>query len=430
MVFVYNGVGRAPDEVGGGNLGASGPGPLRLFNQQVGGQISWLLPLALLALAVGLVVTARAPRTDRLRAGYLLWGGWLLSYGAAISAASSIHPYYTTSLAPAIAALTGAGLDLLIVAWVARRRPGWLLPLAVAITGGWALLLLGRTPGYQPWLRPAVGVATVLAVVALLAPMARRTARTSAPTRTGGRRLLALTVLVTAFAVLAAPSVWALSPLFATGGGGMGAANAMAGPAQSPFGFGRGGPGGGGHVGTQGGSGLTQTQLDTRLAQFERAGRGGGFGGVDQQLLDYLNTHHHGEKYLFATTSSMAASAYIQQGLPVLPMGGFSGGNPAPTVPQLQQMVSSGELRFVLDSRRGPGGGGQRMGRRSDSAGAGTRQGGRGGRGGRASGANDQQAQTARAQWLRDRCYEVDPADYGGAQDGSGPTLYDCGDGG
>jgi 4-amino-4-deoxy-L-arabinose transferase-like glycosyltransferase len=60
-------------------------GPLRLFNDLMGGQASWLLPAALLALVVGLGSAARAPRTDRTRAALIVWGGWLLVTAAVFS---------------------------------------------------------------------------------------------------------------------------------------------------------------------------------------------------------------------------------------------------------------------------------------------------------------------------------------------------------
>src|SRR6185437_16006251 len=93
---------------GGGMWGATGW--TRMFSTEVGGQIAWLIPAALVLLAAGLWATRRAPRTDRLRASYLLWGGWLLVTGLTFSFMAGIfHPYYTVALAPAIGALVGIG---------------------------------------------------------------------------------------------------------------------------------------------------------------------------------------------------------------------------------------------------------------------------------------------------------------------------------
>ncbi|MDQ3871841.1 MAG: hypothetical protein M3301_09545 [Chloroflexota bacterium] len=51
-----------------------------------------------------------------------------------------------------------------------------------------------------------------------------------------------------------------------------------------------------------------------------------------------------------------AASIQLATRLPVMAMGGFSGGDPAPTLQQLKYYVASGQLRYVLiGGRGGPG---------------------------------------------------------------------------
>jgi 4-amino-4-deoxy-L-arabinose transferase-like glycosyltransferase len=50
------------------------------------------------------------PVPDRTRAALVLWGGWLLMTGIAISLGKGIiHPYYTVALAPAIGAVVAIG---------------------------------------------------------------------------------------------------------------------------------------------------------------------------------------------------------------------------------------------------------------------------------------------------------------------------------
>ena len=82
-----------------------------MFNEQVGGQIAWLLPLAAVSLVAGLWLTRRAPRTDLRRAGFVLFGVWALVHVAVFSTQQGIfHPYYVSALAPAVAALGRHGL--------------------------------------------------------------------------------------------------------------------------------------------------------------------------------------------------------------------------------------------------------------------------------------------------------------------------------
>ena len=179
LAIGYNGLGRLTgSETGsvGGRGGGGGGGGFggatgitRLFSSEFGGQISWLLPAALICLAGMLWVSRRAVRTDRTRAAALLWGGWLVCTGLVFSYMSGIiHPYYMVALAPAIAALVSVGAMAL---W--ERRLGWFGRVAAAVTVGvtawWAVELLGRSPSWFPWLRWVIVLAAVAAVGSILA---------------------------------------------------------------------------------------------------------------------------------------------------------------------------------------------------------------------------------------------------------------------
>jgi len=165
LIFGYNGFGRLTGNetgsVGGAGITGSTWGPTgltRLFNASFGGQVSWLLPAALILLVAGLVFTLRRGRTDRTRAAFILWGGSLVVSALVFSlAAGIIHPYYTVALAPAIGALVGIGSVLL---WRERSRTWARLVLAgtVAVTSIWSVVLLERSPDFAPGLAPAVAI--------------------------------------------------------------------------------------------------------------------------------------------------------------------------------------------------------------------------------------------------------------------------------
>lgn len=114
--------------------------------------------------------------------------------------------------------------------------------------------------------------------------------------------------------------------------------------------------------------------------------------------MDYLVDNWNGKGWLVATSGSHSAAPIIlaTDGLPVMAMGGFSGGDPAPTADELAQYVELGELRFVLLGGNGPGGRGP----------------GGGGQG------------SDRTSWVQDNCSLVDSTEYGGAD--AGARLYDC----
>ena len=99
---------------GPGGVGENGEkGPFRLLDQQLAGQIGWLLPLAVVGLlAAG---SQRRPRLplDRRQGALVLWGMWLLTMAAFFSVAGMFHRYYLVMLAPGIAALAGIGVTAL-----------------------------------------------------------------------------------------------------------------------------------------------------------------------------------------------------------------------------------------------------------------------------------------------------------------------------
>ncbi|MGZ6274180.1 MAG: ArnT family glycosyltransferase, partial [Candidatus Limnocylindrales bacterium] len=175
LIFGYDGLGRI---FGGGGPGGGGGGfgggfsgdvgLLRLFNDQIFGEIAWFIPLALVGLVVGLYRRRWSARTDLALAGYLLWGTWLAVTAVVFSYMSGIiHSYYAVALAPAVAALVGAGLvDL----WGSRLRI-WLGGVAVGLaclaTAWFGWQLLDRTPGFAPGVGPA-GVAMAFAALLVL----------------------------------------------------------------------------------------------------------------------------------------------------------------------------------------------------------------------------------------------------------------------
>ena len=247
LAIGYNGLGRLDGNEtgsigagmgGGGGQGTSfggATGILRLFHSEFGGQISWLLPAALISLAAMLWVSRRAVRTDRTRAAALLWGGWVLVTGLVFSYMSGIiHPYYMVALAPGIAALVGIGAMAL---WQARLGLAGRIAAAsgIAVTAGWAYILLNRTPNWLPWLRWVVVVAGVAAAVLVLAgPRLAGLGRS----RRGRLALAAVPLGLALVAGLAGPTAYALDTVNSAHTG----AIPSAGPQAAGFG---GGPGGG-----------------------------------------------------------------------------------------------------------------------------------------------------------------------------------------
>ncbi len=304
LIFGYNGLSRLSGSGGIAAAGASGgptafgggQGILRMFDSELGGQISWLLPLAVVGLVGGLCLTRGRDRTDHEWAGFVLWGGMLLMYFAVYSDARGIfHPYYTAVMAPAVAVLAGAGAVALWQLGQKSRLWACVLPAVLIATALWADALLARTSGYDPWLGPTVIVAGVTSATILW---------------------LSMTRLIR-------------SPWLGLGAGALAAASVLAGPAAYS-------------VTTLG------SVTGTLATAGPLSGTGGGNAKVSQRLVDYLERHQGSAAYLVAVNGSITAAPFIlQSGKPVMAMGGFTDTDPAPTVTQFERLVATGRVHEV-----------------------------------------------------------------------------------
>lgn len=407
LTFGYNGLGRLNGEEtgsvggGGGGMGGGGGGGQwgetgwdRMFNSEIGGQISWLLPAALILLVAGLVATRRAGRTDTARASLLVWGGSLLVTAAVFSYMAGIfHQYYTVALAPYLAAVVGMGAATL---WERRGRPWASLALAAAVTASaaWGYVLLNRTPDYLPWLKATVLVGGLVAALGLVfaGRLGRRTALAAA-----GLGLVASLAAPTAYTLSTvreghSGSIVTAGPAGASMGGGPGGGRG-GGPGGGGFpgggnapgqgqGQGQGGPGGGGFPGggTAPGAGGTHQNGQSPNGQNGqspngpnggptgeggRMGPGGGMGGllngaeVDSEAKKLLETDADAYTWAAAAIGSQNAASYqLGTGDPVMAIGGFNGTDPSPTLAQFKQYVADGRIHYFIGGGTGGGMGG------------------------------------------------------------------------
>ena len=406
LTIGYNGLGRltgnetgsvGPGDGGGGGGGqgtsfGGATGIFRLFHAEFGGQISWLLPAALISLAAMVWVSRRAARTDRTRAAALLWGGWVLVTGLVFSYMNGIiHPYYMVALAPGIAALVGIGAMGL---WRAQPGSGSLagrIAVAVGVLASavWAFILLDRTPDWLPWLRWVVLLAGVAAAGLMLAgPPLARLARSRR-----GRLALAVAPLGLALiAGLAGPAAYALDTVgtahtgaipsagpapvgFGGGpGGGPGGQGGFPGAAQAGRGAAGTGAAGTGAAGTgaagtgAAGTGAAGTGanaapggmpggsaaggMGARGARDGGFGAGGGLGGdttVSSALKRLLEKDAASYTWVAATEGSEgAAPLELATGDAVMAIGGFNGTDPWPTLAVFKELVAKHEIHYYV----------------------------------------------------------------------------------
>ncbi|HET9647972.1 MAG TPA: glycosyltransferase family 39 protein [Microlunatus sp.] len=340
LALGYNGLSRILGTSGGpGGSGAGGgfggqSGPFRLFNSSFAGEIAWLLPAALIALVVGFVLAGRARRTDRLRAGMILWGGWLVVTAVVFSFMSGIvHPYYAVALAPAIGAVIGIVATRL---WQRREQGAARGTLAsmIAVTAIWGCYAMGTyASGWMSWVRWTMLVGGVLGAAVLA--------------MSGGafRRIAVAAALIGSLASLGGTAAYTVATVAGAHTGSI----PSSGPASvNSGGFARAGVGGPG------------AQLPGAIAGGTAQGSAQPDSGDDaSELTGLLNATT--TRWSAAVIGSQSAASYIlSTDTAVMAIGGWSGSDNSPTLEEFQTDVANGQITYFIaggDGRGGPGGG-------------------------------------------------------------------------
>lgn len=330
-------------------------GLFRLLNPNLGGQIGWLLPLAL----IGLIVdwgTSRWWKLDASRLSLMIWGGWFLTASAFFSVAGFYHRYYLAMLSPAVAALVGIGI---VALWQAGRRGGWriwLLPASLILTAGVQIKILQTYPIWHDRLAPPIVLLIAIAIIGLFAmrlPQVRN--MPYFPLVRG----LATICLV---AVLIAPGTWSvITTLEAATGSDVPAAGPSVASSQSPsvselLKISRSGAVSGNgspqHTTFASGSKVkTRSASTVNISEAAPLPLTDGSSRVSRNegLGAYLLANQGNAKYLVAVRKAKEAWGIIlQTGGAVMDLGGYTGLDDIVTLDQFQTMVAQGDVRFVL----------------------------------------------------------------------------------
>jgi len=318
QVFLYNGADRitgntldqpgcapAPAAVTGTTTAHPGTvavpqGPGRFLNGAFGRDSDWMLVPATVALVGILAARRREPRTDPLRAAAVLWAAWLFFTWCFFASSNFINSYYLAALAPPIAALCGLGLAL---AWRLRARRATQAVLLGTVAAGTAyvLYLLPATAGVRAW---------VMATTLLLALAA---------------------VAVTAWSLIPARPAWAtgagvgLSAAALFLGSAWASATVVAaelGPFDSPY-------------------QPAALTAHNAAANARSAAASVGLNRAAARVPPSVSV-------ITNETSSGSSVPILDTGREFLPVGGFSGRVPSPTLAQFVAYVRSGRVTLVL----------------------------------------------------------------------------------
>lgn len=310
LIVGWNGVER----LAGSDEDVGDPGPLRLLNPQLDGQIGWLLALAI----VGLVAASwqslqgrpppSLPLLKRQQHALLLWGVWLISLVMFFSVAGDWDPHYLAMLAPAVAALVGAGV---VALWDDYRSPGWrgwLLPLTLVGTAGLQLHILAQYPEWRRWLAPAIVILNLGAAASLVV------ARLTPQLKGSGLPVAAISLGVGS--LFLAPSIWAVSTIWY----GAETRSPTAGP---------------------------------QAVASELSSRFGSEGSEVAPLVEYLEANQGDAEYLVAAIDSGVASPIIlNTDEPVIAFGGFAGRDLVFSIERFADLVHQGPVRFFMIKER------------------------------------------------------------------------------
>lgn len=301
----------APDPQGNAPRGMSNEtgeaGVFRLFNEQLGGQASWLLPMAFVcAIAAAWQSRFRWP-LSAVHTSMLFWLGWLVPQVVFFSFAGLFHRYYLEMLSPAIAALVGAGLASLWIDYTTRHWRGWLLPAVMAIGLATNVYLVLAFPEWAVWI--IVGSVSLFAVSALALWTLRALPHNRWLSAAQGAAFAAALA-----GLFIAPAAWSLTPVLYGGDAGL--------PYASPA-----------------------------LGQNARGSVGGAQNriAVAEPVLTYIQSQNSQATYTLATLNANSAAPFIlSSDEVVIALGGFSGRDAILNESELAEQVASGEMRFFL----------------------------------------------------------------------------------
>lgn len=329
LIFGYNGFGRllgnrggegggtppsstgmamvSPGGMGGAPSGGHGPGGtgfggqtgiFRIFNNDFGPNIAWLLVLALASGGLLLWILRKTPRTNRGRAAVIFWMLWLIIHIVIFSMTSGvIHPYYVVVMAPAVAALVGIGVPFLWGAYVRRKSYAWILPMLVGVTAVIVIIILSYA-GTMAWLMWTVGVLGAIGMIGLLVNL-----------YTPKRWLQNLAIITSVVACMIAPVVYTLSTINVT------------------------------HTGSIPTAGPNSTAMQGSNNEKSQE---------DSALVQYLLQNQNGATWLVAVDSANESAAIqLTSGQPVMAIGGFNGSDTPLTLEQFKQLVAGRQIEIL-----------------------------------------------------------------------------------
>jgi 4-amino-4-deoxy-L-arabinose transferase-like glycosyltransferase len=288
-------------------------GFFRLFNGNFAQEASWLLIVALVSCVLVMLAWRRLGDSPARKATVVICGVWFMTAYLMLSfMGDGIHTYYTAMLAPPLALVIGLGIDALL--GMRSRLKARLLAAGCALVGtlvAWSLL--STVQGWSPALAATI-LALGLTGSALLA----------VPPPTQWLNFVACAAICAG--LLGAPLATSVYTASISHSG----SNPLSGPvSQSP---------------------ITISRFLERVSQNEPTWAYDiGFGYDPGPKLVELTRSTSNCKWAAATyPSQSAAKLQLASSKPIMPIGGFAGVDPSPTLDRFQELVDHGDICYLV----------------------------------------------------------------------------------
>jgi 4-amino-4-deoxy-L-arabinose transferase-like glycosyltransferase len=323
LTFAYNGIDRViqKHDDSATNLVPqqfqqveSDAGPLRLLNANYGQEIGWLLICGLICTLIIVFFWKRLPALKEARATAAIAASWfIVTYLVLCFMGDQIHTYYTTALAPSLSIVIGIVGDLYVRHH--RTSPAIRWATAIAVLGGAASswLLLNSVVGWPSWLPTAVIAAGGLgaSMLAVLAP---------------NRGLLLVGSLAAICALLCGPIVTSAHNVATPHNG----SNPVSGMLTKNTGS------------------ISRFLDDMKHGEYPWAYNLAFGQQPSERIVNALSHSTHCTWAAATYASQTAARLQLESGRPVMPIGGFAGTDPSPTLQDFIAQVNEGKVCYFL----------------------------------------------------------------------------------
>ncbi|MEW1805637.1 glycosyltransferase family 39 protein [Pseudarthrobacter sp. NPDC080039] len=320
LALGYNGFQRLTGEdasrtlSSGGRVNELAKGYQRFLEPQYSGQFGWFLPLAFVGLGLAMVWLIKRKGNSSRGALLLFSGSWFLTSTGVLAYMSGIvHPYYALTAVPPSSVLAAVSLRHLLSNGGWRNRA--LLVAGLVGTAVLAFVSATRSAADFPDLPQLFLLLWPLTIAAQIVP-------NSSPALRKVRHILMISTLI------AGPLIWSINTALSPHVG----AGVIAGPSingirsDDPTRSGL-------------GAGVSQSLAAVALGDIP-----------EPKVLDRLtSTKLPSRTWATAIVGSASAANYqLATGRPVLPIGGFDGTDPSPTLEQFRNLVEEKKIASVV----------------------------------------------------------------------------------